>query len=34
MLVDVMIIEKPNIQCNDIGNEIATGSFSFFFVVS
>lgn len=30
MLVDVMVIEKPNIQCNDIGNEIATGCLDFF----
>ena len=25
-----MVIEKPNIQCNDIGNEIATGCLDFF----
>lgn len=30
MLVDVMVIDRPNIQCNDIGNEIATGCLDFF----
>lgn len=34
MLVDVMVIEKPNIQCNDIGNEIATGCLDFFLFLS